>query len=350
MRDKKREKRRMSTGGMLVLDLLVIVLGLNVFALFHHVIPTWFPRPVQGSVLTEPAIETDSPVEPPSPIPAETPVPTAAPAPEPDETPEPTPSPRPLRSGTWGEKFADRFTDGEVIVTEDSYRSAHICVNVRTVEEERLVYHVAEVYVSDLKYLRTALGHDEWGRSDDPLELADQHHAVLALSGDHYFGRWEGFVIRNGVLYRESRNEDLCVLLRDGQMLTYPDEELDPEALKAQAPWQVWSFGPRLLEEGRARQEIPSTIARANPRAAIGFVEPGHYFFVQVEGRGGYDSDGMTLLELAALFEELGCQTAYNLDGGRTATMIWQGERLSYPYGRPVYDLIYITDEEEETP
>ena len=29
--------------------------------------------------------------------------------------------------------------------------------------------------------------------------------------------------------------------------------------------------------------------------------------------------------------------------------MIWKGERLSYPYGRPVYDLIYITDEEEET-
>ena len=345
MREKKREHRQMSTGKMLALDLLAILLGLNVFALFHHVIPTWFPRPVEGSVLATPAAEQPGP-EPeseatPSLEPEESPAPT--------ETAAPTPTPKPVRNGAWGEKFAEQFTDGEIVETEDSYRSAHISVTVRTVEKERLVYHVAEVYVSDLKYLRCALGHDEWARSEDPVELAQRHHAVLALSGDHYFGRLEGFVIRDGVLYRESRNEDLCVLLRDGQMLTYPDEDLDPEALKAQAPWQVWSFGPRLLEDGRAREEIPSTIGRANPRAAIGCVEPGHYFFVQVEGRGGYESDGMTLLQLAALFEDLGCQTAYNLDGGRTAAMIWKGERLSYPYGRPVYDLIYITDEEEET-
>lgn len=345
MREKKPERGQMSTGKMLALDLLAILLGLNVFALFHHVIPTWFPRPVEGSVLATPAAEQPGP-EPeseatPSPEPEESPAPT--------ETAAPTPTPKPVRSGVWGEKFAEQFTDGEIVEMEDSYRSAHISVTVRTVEEERLVYHVAEVYVSDLKYLRCALGHDEWARSEDPVELAQRHHAVLALSGDHYFGRLEGFVIRDGVLYRESRNEDLCVLLRDGQMLTYPDEDLDPEALKAQAPWQVWSFGPRLLEDGKAREEIPSTIGRANPRAALGCVEPGHYFFVQVEGRGGYESDGMTLLQLAALFEDLGCQTAYNLDGGRTAAMIWKGERLSYPYGRPVYDLIYITDEEEET-
>ena len=58
----------------------------------------------------------------------------------------------------------------------------------------------------------------------------------------------------------------------------------------------------------------------------------------------------MTLLELAALFEELGCQTAYNLDGGRTASMVWKGELFSYPYDRPVYDIIYVTDETEEEP
>ena len=345
MREKKRERGQMSTGKMLALDLLAILLGLNVFALFHHVIPTWFPRPVERSVLATPAAEQPGP-EPES---EATPPPEPEKSPAPTETAAPAPTPKPLRSGAWGEKFAEQFTDGEIVETEDSYRSAHISVTVRTVEEERLVYHVAEVYVSDLKYLRCALGHDEWARSEDPVELAQRHHAVLSLSGDHYFGRLEGFVIRDGVLYRESRNEDLCVLLRDGQMLTYPDEDLDPEALKAQAPWQVWSFGPRLLEDGKAREEIPSTIGRANPRAALGCVEPGHYFFVQVEGRGGYDSDGMTLLQLAALFEELGCRTAYNLDGGRTAAMIWKGERLSYPYGRPVYDLIYITDEEEET-
>ena len=336
----KKPQKHMKVGTMIALDLLAIILGLNVFALFHHVIPSYFPKEVEPTALESPAPLRPEPTETPKPAAAETP------APETETTPEPAP----VRTGMWGQKFAEQFTDGEVIETEDSYRSGHISVTLQTVEKEHLVYHVAEVYVSDLKYLRTAMGHDDWGHSQDPTELANAHHAVFAISGDHYFGRWEGVVIRNGLLYRDSHNEDVCALLQDGSMITFPDEELDVEKLTAMAPWQVWSFGPRLLENGKAREEIPSTIARANPRAAIGYVEPGHYFFVQVEGRGGYDSEGMTLLELAALFEELGCQTAYNLDGGRTASMVWKGELFSYPYDRPVYDIIYITDETEEEP
>ena len=102
------------------------------------------------------------------------------------------------------------------------------------------------------------------------------------------------------------------------------------------------------MENGHARTDIPSELNRLNPRSAIGYVEPGHYFFVQVDGRGGFGSAGMNLDQLAQLFESLGCTAAYNLDGGRTATMIWKDELVSYPYGRPLYDIIYVTDHPEE--
>ena len=328
----KEPRKHMKVGTMVALDLLAIILGLNVFALFHHVIPSYFPGEVAPVALESPA-----------PLPPE--------PSEPTEPPPVTPSPKPLRSGMWGEKYAEQFTDGEVIETEDSYRSGHISLTLRTVEEEHLIYHVAEIYVSDLKYLRTAMGHEDWGHSQDATELARAHNAVLAISGDHYFGRWEGIMIRNGLLYRDSRYKDVCVLLRDGSMITIPDAALDVEQLIAMSPWQVWSFGPGLMEDGKARSGIRNSISGHNPRSAIGYVEPGHYFFVQVEGREDSHSDGMTLDELAALFEELGCKTAYNLDGGRTASMVWKGELYSYPYYRPVYDIIYITDEtEEESP
>ena len=117
MREKKPERGQMSTGKMLALDLLAILLGLNVFALFHHVIPTWFPQPVEGSVLATPAAEQPGP-EPES---EATPPPEPEKSPVPTETAAPTPTPKPVRSGVWGEKFAEQFTDGEIVETEDSY-------------------------------------------------------------------------------------------------------------------------------------------------------------------------------------------------------------------------------------
>ena len=47
---------------------------------------------------------------------------------------------------------------------------------------------------------------------------------------------------------------------------------------------------------------------------------------------------------MGALFEEMGCKSAYNLDGGRSAAMSWMGELLTVNYGRDLSDVIYISD------
>ena len=68
-----------------------------------------------------------------------------------------------------------------------------------------------------------------------------------------------------------------------------------------------------------------------NPRVGVGMKEPGHIIVVV----GGYRSDnpranlGWTLVEFADLMEGLGCQQAYNVDGGVSANMIFMGERLN---------------------
>ncbi len=346
-----KKKKHMSVGKMIVLDLLAIAAGLLIFALFHHVLPHYGILRVDEG---EPVVLTTLAPQP-------TPVPAAAPeeTPDADAPPEETPpeeTPEPVRvySGRWGEKFADKFTDGEVIRTENSYQSENINVSYERFEENGVIYFVADVYVSDLGYLRSGFGNGEYNGGFQMVdEIARQEDAVAAISGDHYAGRYEGIVVRNGVLYRETRFQDVCVLLSDGTMVTMTNAELDMDDLKAAEPYQVWCFGPELLDdEGHALTKFNSIVLKNNPRAAIGYYEPGHYVFVEVEGsRTGYwsGSRGMSMDELAALFESLGCKSAYNLDGGSSVGFAWMGERVSFNYNRSIPDIIYVADFLPET-
>lgn len=308
------------------LDILLVGIGLNVFALFHHVI--------DFSPKTEP-VELVAPAAP---------EPSALVTGE-DAGPVPEEPERPL---TWREKFADKFTDGDVVQTENTYMSENINVTFSRIEEDGIIYHVADIYITDIQYLRGGFSHGVYSARSAPIsETASLYNAVVALSGDHYGGRYEGIVVRNGVLYRESRFADVCVLYTDGVMATFADEDFDLEAESEKGLWQVWSFGPMLLDHGQAMTQFNSELQRANPRSAIGYFEPGHYCFVQVDGRIP-ESRGMTLEELSQLFADLGCTAAYNLDGGKSSGFVWQGELLSYPYNRPISDIIYVSDVIEE--
>ena len=348
---RKSHNKKMSVVEMIVLDILAICVGLVIFALFHHVLPHYgilTGREIEPVVL---ATLAPQPVA----APVETPIAEEQEATPPEEVrpeetpPQETPDPVRVYSGVWGEKFADKFTDGEVIQTENSYRSANVNVSYERVEEEGIIYFVADVYVSDLGYLRSGFGNGKYNGGFQMIDvIAQQEGAIAAISGDHYAGRAEGMVVRNGVLYRDTRYSDVCVLYSDGTMDTMTNAEFDPEIIKAAAPYQVWAFGPELLdEEGHAKDNSRNVVFRNNPRSAIGYVEPGHYYLVEVEGSrtGAWSgSRGMTMQELSELFESLGCKTAYNLDGGRSVGFAWMGERISYNYDRSIPDIIYVAD------
>ena len=76
---------------------------------------------------------------------------------------------------------------------------------------------------------------------------------------------------------------------------------------------QTWIFGPRLLDDnGNALANFDTWdyIKKVHPRTALGYYEPGHYCFVVVDGRQTGYSRGMSLPELAKVFEDLGCTAA----------------------------------------
>jgi LCP family protein required for cell wall assembly len=249
--------------------------------------------------------------------------------------------------GDFGARFPDKFTNGEVVQTDQSYQSRNVNISIKKVSENDVTYYVADVYIRNLECLQTAFADDKFGDKAATDKIAKDKGAILAVNGNNCI-HTSGSVVRNGVLYRDDTDtSDMLVLNKDGTMLTYSPEDFDLENSKAEA-WQVWTFGPMLLQDGQPMTEFNSAVEQRNPRTAIGYYEPGHYCFVVVDGRQEGHSMGMTLSELSQLFYDLGCSTAFNLDGGKTSEMVYLDSFVNQPYngGRSTGDIVYIRDQE----
>ena len=223
-----------------------------------------------------------------------------------------------------------------------------------TADDQPIVYFSADVYVASTQYVKTAFAKSMYGKNirDFVSAMAKQNQASLAISGDSYGESDSVCVIRNGEVYsRNPGTSDVCVLFSDGTMKTYAASQFDADIVIAQGAWQAWTFGPALLDgNGNVPESFHSTeyLNKVNPRAAIGYVAPGHYKFVVVDGRQDGYSAGVTMSQLAQLMKEEGCLTAYNLDGGKSAAMYYNGAAVSKPIGgvgRTISDIIYIPAE-----
>jgi exopolysaccharide biosynthesis protein len=251
-------------------------------------------------------------------------------------------------NGTWGAKFAGKFTDGSIEKTSTSYKSANINIKINKVQADKVTYYVADIYLRDLDYFRTAFAGGSYahGRTATVPDMAAASKAILAINGDYYGIRDLGVVIRNGELYRETMFKDVLLMNYDGSMQTFTAAEFDIGQVKAIGAWQAWSFGPMLLDGGQPMTKFNSDVPSLNPRSAIGYFEPGHYCFVLVDGRQDGYSIGMTLTQLSKTFYDLGCKSAYNLDGGQSSVLFFIDGLANQPYrgGRQSSDIIYIAE------
>ena len=214
--------------------------------------------------------------------------------------------------------------------------------------------YVADVEVTDGTSNLSAFANNTYGRNitDTTSDMAEENNAVLAINGDYYGARQSGYVIRNGVVYRNqgSNGEDM-VISKDGSLSFIFESDTTTDSLMQKQAWQVLSFGPVLVENGQVavseNDEVGMAMA-SNPRTAIGTVAKNHYLFVVSDGRTS-ESAGLSLYELANFMKSLGATNVYNLDGGGSSTMVFQGEVVNNPTTngnkiseRAVSDILYI--------
>ncbi|MGN0795081.1 MAG: phosphodiester glycosidase family protein [Aristaeellaceae bacterium] len=181
------------------------------------------------------------------------------------------------------------------------------------------------------------------GQQTYPQTLAQSSRLVFAVNGDYYPYRVDnkytvGNIIRNyTVLYNMNMSKnpgfpplDTLALRDDGSISVYGAKEITADELAAQGDvHDALSFGPYMARDGVLRIYDGKNASAQEPRCAIGMVEPGHYIFVDCEGRVPNGPVGLTVNEIGMLLYGQGCSEVFLLDGGSTSVMIFMGEKLN---------------------
>ncbi len=241
----------------------------------------------------------------------------------------------------------------ENAVEGKSYQDENISITLTEYTTNNTTVYVADVKVSSAQYLKTAFANDIFGKNvtDEVSDIAEDHGAVLAINGDYYGAREKGIVIRNGIVYRDTEDDaDLLCIFADGSMKILDQSTASVQELLDEGVWQVFSFGPALVVDGEvavSENEEVGLAKASNPRTAIGMIDELHYIFVVSDGRTD-ESEGLSLFELAEFMKQAGAVCAYNLDGGGSSTMVFNGEVINNPTSggtikeRKVSDIVYI--------
>lgn len=257
---------------------------------------------------------------------------------------------------------SDDTSSTEATITGTTYTSDDATISISTVVtgsgDSQVTYYVADVVLSDATVLRSAFANNEFGTNiiEATSDIAADNDAVFAINGDYYGFRDTGIEIRNGVIYRDEGTRQGLAFYRDGHVEVYDETTTDAQTLVDAGVWNTLSFGPAIVEDGAIAADITDyevdtnvgnhSIQGDQPRTLIGVIDDNHLVFVVVDGRSEGYSAGVDLEEAAQIMLDLGCTTAYNLDGGGSSTMVFNGSVVNNPLGngteRGTSDILYI--------
>ncbi len=291
---------------------------------------------------------------------------TAAPEetaePEPTETPAPQGriEPIPLDLAVMA-PIDERFYTGPM-----SYEDPSIRVEITEGRAYDTDYMVARVKIADPSQLRSAM-HGKKGQGEDYADrIARRVNAVLAINGDEFRvnkpNDTRKYIVRQGqdVFIQNWRNKcyyDILVMDDKGDLIivqTPTRDEMDAFAAEHTIV-NSFCFGPALIIDGE-RIPMPTNSLRANgvgwtrraQRMAICQTGSLEYMMVVTGGTDTPGSIGMTIDEFVDVIIEEGHPiTAYNMDGGNSAWLVFHNEKQNdfNRHGggrRKITDIIYF--------
>lgn len=253
-------------------------------------------------------------------------------------------------------------TSVKAVVSTNTYKGSNATITIEKVVtgsgNSTVTYYVADIVLSSATSLRSAFAQNKFGTNiiEIPSTIAKANDAIFAINGDYYGFRDTGIVIRNGVIFRDKGARNGLAFYKDGTVKVYDETKTSADKLVADGVWNTMSFGPAIVVNGSIPAGIESfevdtnfgnhSIQGYQPRTGVGVISNNHLIFIAVDGRSPGYSQGVTMTQFSEIFKSYGAKTAYNLDGGGSTTMYFNGELVNNPLGRMkergTSDIFYI--------
>ncbi len=214
-------------------------------------------------------------------------------------------------------------------------------------------YWVASIKIAHPSQLRTTAANGfQSEMTMKGTAMAKRVNAVLAINGDYFYFTHHGYILRQGQLFLDDLRGDRDVLLidEDGDfhIVRNPFTGQVDQTINGKRVVQAFFFGPVLVQNGKMVRDMDlrydMRAEERRQRMCIAQVGPLEYKCICC-GPPARGNSGMNLTEFAQLVYSLGVQTAYNLDGGDSTMLIFNGQKINDPKSpdtRDIADIIYF--------
>lgn len=219
-------------------------------------------------------------------------------------------------------------------------QSDKLTAQLFTVHAEKFSGYALKVKLKSENGMKMVLGNDKYGSAETTLSAARRYKAIAGVNAG-------GFADSDGKRYplsttmlngkyvggfQPSEKDLFFVGLNDNLKLVggkmTDRSELEEKNLKFGA-----SFVPVLMKNG-VPMPIPAkwqTSPSRAPRTVIANYKDNQLLFLVIDGRDEAGSSGATLTEMQYLLERFGAMDGYNLDGGGSSSLIFNGRVINHP-------------------
>ncbi|MBP1154432.1 MULTISPECIES: phosphodiester glycosidase family protein [unclassified Paenibacillus] len=223
-----------------------------------------------------------------------------------------------------------------------STSTGNVDLKLYTFNEPNYKVYALKVKLKSDKAMHMVLGQDKVGGSETTLEAARRYGAAAGINAggfadDHRSGRRYPLstTMYNGkyVYGFEPTFEDLAFIGINKDRKLIGGKFSRQSDLDKLNPTFGATFVPILLQNG-TKQPIPqqwlTSPARA-PRTIVGNFKNDQLLFLVTDGYNESGNSGATLPELQDKLLSLGVKDAYNLDGGGSSSLIYEGQVINRP-------------------
>ena len=212
---------------------------------------------------------------------------------------------------------------------------------------------IVDIQIGNASQLRTAAAESFEKNTAMPAEdIADAVQSVVAFNADFIARQKDGFILKQGVFYKDNLkgNQDVLLIDENGDFrpVHLPKKGELSDTVDGKQVLNAFCFGPILVEGGELCEGWKN-FGYLKPeelyaRLALCQVGPLHYKVILTTHLQSYTT-GIQLKDFAQLCKDEGAIVAYNLDGGESTTLYFHGIRVNKQYkvnNREMPDIFYF--------